>query len=370
MRGARVGYCGGVDKDVYGVPAGWYPDPLGLPQLRWWDAQAWTEHTSEARAPIVIQPAAESTVDGIAAEQPLPSRRQLREQEREETTDTVVPDTLTPDEEQDARDRTGADELSAQQLLEMTLRELKPPSTDTVDEATPGPRRASFHASASAVASTLPELTEDVPPAAPKLRTYTVAVWAIAFMPALQFGLSIVLLAVLGLGGNVQLMVAVMVAPYFIVIGLAFYDRLVLQVWGHSRPATAFWAVLSAPVYLLARARRTHRETGKGWPPLIIWCVAMMAAASSVVVWPGLVISLAPVQFAHEVEQSVTADAVILGAELDVDCPTPALLIGETFTCRAEKPTGATDSIVVGLERENGWITWRVKNWGDWVLAY
>ncbi|HOB57662.1 MAG TPA: DUF2510 domain-containing protein, partial [Rhodoglobus sp.] len=27
------------------MPAGWYPDPLGLPQLRWWDAQAWTEHT-------------------------------------------------------------------------------------------------------------------------------------------------------------------------------------------------------------------------------------------------------------------------------------------------------------------------------------
>ncbi|WP_224763675.1 MULTISPECIES: DUF2510 domain-containing protein [unclassified Salinibacterium] len=33
------------------VQPGWYPDPLGLPQLRWWDGQAWTEHTSDARRP-------------------------------------------------------------------------------------------------------------------------------------------------------------------------------------------------------------------------------------------------------------------------------------------------------------------------------
>ncbi|MEO8528607.1 MAG: DUF2510 domain-containing protein, partial [Pseudolysinimonas sp.] len=43
------------DDDVR-VPAGWYPDPLGLPQLRWWDNHSWTEHTSDARQPMVSQP--------------------------------------------------------------------------------------------------------------------------------------------------------------------------------------------------------------------------------------------------------------------------------------------------------------------------
>lgn len=38
------------------TPAGWYPDPLGLPQLRWWDGQGWGEHTSEARRPLLGQP--------------------------------------------------------------------------------------------------------------------------------------------------------------------------------------------------------------------------------------------------------------------------------------------------------------------------
>ncbi|WBU38380.1 DUF2510 domain-containing protein [Homoserinibacter sp. YIM 151385] len=41
-----------AESDVR-VPAGWYPDPLGLPQLRWWDNHAWTEYTSDARQPMV-----------------------------------------------------------------------------------------------------------------------------------------------------------------------------------------------------------------------------------------------------------------------------------------------------------------------------
>ena len=49
-----------MSDDDYGrVPAGWYPDPLGLPQLRWWDNHAWTEHVSDARQPMMpAQPAA------------------------------------------------------------------------------------------------------------------------------------------------------------------------------------------------------------------------------------------------------------------------------------------------------------------------
>ncbi|MBF8194028.1 DUF2510 domain-containing protein, partial [Nonomuraea sp. K274] len=27
------------------TPAGWYPDPYGDPQLRWWDGDQWTDAT-------------------------------------------------------------------------------------------------------------------------------------------------------------------------------------------------------------------------------------------------------------------------------------------------------------------------------------
>ncbi len=49
------------------VQPGWYPDPLGLPQLRWWDSHAWTEHTSDARRPLIPQ-----TVRSTAFAEPAP----------------------------------------------------------------------------------------------------------------------------------------------------------------------------------------------------------------------------------------------------------------------------------------------------------
>ena len=34
------------------APAGWYRDPLGVAQLRWWDGLSWTDHT-EVRRPEI-----------------------------------------------------------------------------------------------------------------------------------------------------------------------------------------------------------------------------------------------------------------------------------------------------------------------------
>lgn len=33
------------------VPAGWYPDHTGAPQLRWWDGMSWTEHVQPNSPP-------------------------------------------------------------------------------------------------------------------------------------------------------------------------------------------------------------------------------------------------------------------------------------------------------------------------------
>lgn len=350
-----------VDNN-FGVPAGWYPDPLGLPQLRWWDAQAWTEHTSEARAPIVIQPTAPTRY----ADEEFPSRREQRERERRES--AVIQEELEPETETDEVH----EELSAQPLLAMTLKELEAPLAESVEEATPGPRRATFHANAQPAESTLSALAEDVEPTAARkstLKTYTFAVWVIALMPVLQLVASILLITVFGLGHNTPLMILVWVGPYFVVLGLAAYDRLVLSTAGHKHPASAFWAFATAPGYLIARAISTFREAGKGFAPIAIWTGLSVAALASVLALPGLVISLAPDVFTHEVESSVRADASALGAELTVSCPAPPLLIGEAFTCLATKPSGDSDSVSVKLERQNGWINWRVQDWGIWDIT-
>jgi hypothetical protein len=360
-----------VEDNKFGVPAGWYPDPLGLPQLRWWDSQAWTEHTSEARAPIVIQPA---TRLAFADDEELPSRREQRERERERQQQSKP--FAEPFEDEplphrfDTQTDTVDDELSAQPLLAMTLRELEPPPAGAVDEFSPGPKRASAHTNAAPVASTLSALAEELAPEREikQRRTYTGAVWVFAVMPLIQTVASAILI-LSGLGHNFPLFVVVALVPFLFMLGLAAYDRLVLQTWGYEKPASAWWALLWQPGYLVARGLRTFRENGKGFAPLIGYASTLMGVLVGVIVLPGILISAAPTVFTEEIEASVTADAAAFGAELTVECPRAPLLIDETVTCVGSKANGETDSILVSLQRENGWISWRVEDWGSWVMA-
>jgi len=101
MRGRNVS-----DDDYGRVPAGWYPDPLGLPQLRWWDNHAWTEHVSDARQPMVAQPAPTTFADDE-----LPTRRSRR----------------SADSATDAGDGGGGD-----RALAHVLKALPAPTTDSM----------------------------------------------------------------------------------------------------------------------------------------------------------------------------------------------------------------------------------------------
>src|SRR5689334_10078859 len=47
-----------------GVPAGWYPDPIGAASHRWWDGAAWTpaaQNRTEPKVPLVEEPVAEES---------------------------------------------------------------------------------------------------------------------------------------------------------------------------------------------------------------------------------------------------------------------------------------------------------------------
>jgi len=94
------------------IPAGWYPDPLGLPQLRWWDNHTWTDQISGARAPLVHQI--------VEFADPIDEQRTQTDRPTPETSSVKEP---TPPESQ----------------LSSTLRQLEAPlATDAVDSESAG----------------------------------------------------------------------------------------------------------------------------------------------------------------------------------------------------------------------------------------
>ncbi|MBG0560425.1 DUF2510 domain-containing protein [Actinoplanes aureus] len=46
------------DTTATAVPAGWYADPAGAPQQRWWDGFRWTDHVQPAPFVMSLRPPA------------------------------------------------------------------------------------------------------------------------------------------------------------------------------------------------------------------------------------------------------------------------------------------------------------------------
>lgn len=199
---------------------------------------------------------------------------------------------------------------------------------------------------------------------------HTAAVWIIALIPMLQLVVSLLLLTAFGVGANQPLMLAVWFVPYFITVLLAYVDHRALKADG--RQHTAHWALAfaGAPVYLIMRAISSLREAGKGFGPELAWIGLTILLLGSIIAVPGLAIATAPAVFAAEAENSIEADAMANGTTVDVTCPaSPPVLFEQRFICEGLRADGSILNIEVSLQRVNGWIAWRVDDWGIYVVG-
>lgn len=460
-----------LEDDVVRLPAGWYPDPTGLPQLRWWDNHAWTQHTTAARQPLIVQESPLAWADD------LPTRRERREREREDrSASDLTPPTAQslleldpPAEDAEPSDQPAPEELAAAEAAvdgvledetpargaasrEPAQSEAIPDEEDDEPRAGTGrtdpghadagadfePRSAFGHAgripevpplddsgpvpsparAASAEAPlTGPPLTDPARQSGPptvgtplfdqvafgtragasattapasqpssqqpiaaqgqngngmlSVPVSTAPVWIIALFPLLQ--LVIMLLMVTGFGATVQLTLVIPILLgiiYLTMVALAFGDYRIVKRSGIAKPAHWAWSLLTSPVYLFVRATVLTRKTGRGFGPVLVWLALALLSAVSVVAVPGMLITTVPAAFSAQAEQSVAADAAANGATLDVHCPaTPPILIGQTFSCTGTAGPGKSYEIEVSLQRSNGWIDWRVDDWGINTLS-
>jgi hypothetical protein len=410
-----------ADDDVR-VPAGWYPDPLGLPQLRWWDNHAWTEHTSDARQPMVAQETVTTTTPLLAyADDELEhddqlddelhadglTRRERRERERlEEDTDGIAASTADTNAfadpllslEAPAKDEVIVEEPSPAIRFAETHKLDDAPTSGAYDLGVRyddllgdslgqpvGPRSAFAHVGESA--------TGFVPEAGPEpmytgytgyagrvttqaiddneIDTTTGPAWVMTLIPVytLMAGL-LMLLSGLQVRPTALAIVILYGIPHIAGIILAVLDWRILRNRGMDRPASWLWSLAGAPIYLIARLTRTVRVSGQGFGPLITLLVLGAVSIGAALAAPGLVIQLNPGYFSVEAQQSVRSDAMILGADLTVNCPdTPPLLMGQSFQCSATNENQEFFNVTVSLQRANGWIEWRVDNWGIYSMT-
>lgn len=507
-----------ADDDVR-VPAGWYPDPLGLPQLRWWDNHSWTEHTSDARQPVVdathtvsateatatqttpvITATATATASSVPASAPqqhvpmsvptygVPQRQQAGQPIKAEVNappplafaddtpfaddladleDTGFPqaaflhDLAEPDPFAPAGDLPSRREMRAQERLmhdDDVIRDLagdvprfgdpigeleahahgEPVIADSpamryaastrIDDAPRSrrydlderhedllgepsePRSAFDHASASTTTFIPESGTEhrfdewaagarvdggasaaDAPgphtvgqhttghrsggarrmaaDAAPA--TGTVAAWVLTLIPIymLLVGMTVLLSGATAPWVPITLSL-VLGVPWMAGIAIAALDRRTLVQHGMEHPAHWLWSLLGAPVYLVARLVATVRETGAGFGPVLTFIVLGFVMVGAVVAVPGLAMELAPATFSAEAERSIEDDALSFGRSVTVECPdTPPLLVQQSFTCVATSPTGDSTAVRVSLQRSNGWIDWRVDDWSVFTMG-
>lgn len=432
------------------VPAGWYPDPLGLPQLRWWDNHKWTEHVSDARPParsagpqlayLDDEPEPMTGRTDVLAD--LPSRRELRERERlAHAADPGAAAELAPpatqadgsggasgggpgaatgyaDTGQRSLESLGAPPADAIPELNEPSPAVKYAMAGYLDDAPTGlryelderyddllgaagaaaaggaaggdslgapstPRSSFAHASSGAgsyVPGTQEELDDDARfaggriPARTALRTAistsTGPGWLLTAIPVymLVAGMLILLSGSTAMWAvNLALLFGV---PWIAGIVLAVLDHRMLDRQGMERPAHWAWAFGGPPVYLVARLVATVRETGTGFGPVLTYIVLTLFGFGAIVAIPGLVMLAAPGFWSQAAEASVATDAAALGADITVDCPeTVPMLVNQSFTCIATNDDGRVFNVVVSLQRANGWIDWRVDDWGIFELG-
>ena len=454
-----------ADDDVR-VPAGWYPDPLGLPQLRWWDNHAWTEHTSDARQPVVEEellatatplrqqsgqtkkpdagpplmfadddPFADDLADlentgfpqtdyplhdlvePITGANDLPSRREMRAQERLVHNDDVIrdlagdaPHFADPSTELEVPVRSEgvvADSPAVRYAAAARIDDAPRSMRYDLDErhedllGEPSIPRSAFAHASSSTTTFIPESGPDVGfddlthgttgsaadraaratgqrPAGPRRVgvaavpvTSTVPAWILTLIPVYMLLVGMIVLLSGATAAFAPITLALVLGvPWLAGIAIAAVDYRTLKAGGMQRPAHWLWSLLGAPVYLVARLVATVREAGTGFGPVLTYLVLGLLMVGSVVAVPGLAMELAPAAFSAEAERSVTDDALSFGAELTVDCPdTPPLLVQQTFSCAATNADGDTMNVLVSLQRSNGWIDWRVDDWGIFSMG-
>lgn len=304
---------------VAAPPSGWYPDPRGSDQLRWWDGTVWTTQLAPRPASAPVHPEAAALAPAVPESTPLASAVVA-------PTEPVAPIAVEPIVVESAAVESAAVEHAVEHAVveaaavehtavepvavDVTVEDsvsVAPiePTSAAVAPAAPTPAlehaaRTGDTASEAARPGTTgydwqreTERIAPMPSATPRIeqwdvrdvpsRAGTTAVWLLAFTPYLSLPLLVgadILVRGTSLDGGNSAVLFAALTLYALVFALATRDNTVLARRGHRRRAQPSWALLGAVTYLIVRTVNVRRETGVGAAPLWMWVVNLLVAAA------------------------------------------------------------------------------------------
>lgn len=229
-----------ADVSVAEIPAGWYPDPMGLPQRRWWDSSSWTQHVTPEHHDAPLSRQAGRSTDFVSHHAAYASQ---------EIANSVGTLTQTRPTDRVEQPRSGTAAVDVPQMAHAYI----PMAVNTpVQFRQPeGPRASS-----------------------------TASVWMIAVMPAVQ--LAVVLALILVLEDFGHFMQAAVAFVFFLWTAvLASHDKRRLLTLGHREAATPWWLLLTPLAYLIARTRCVRKQGGHGSSPM--WVYILLSTIPAVV---------------------------------------------------------------------------------------
>lgn len=229
-----------ADVSIANIPAGWYPDPMGLPQRRWWDSSSWTQHVTPERQDAPLPHSMGRSTDAHSDHAAYASH---------ENAGSVGTLTQTrPTERVDQR-RARAAVVDVPEMAHAYI----PMAVNTpVQFRKPEGPRASG----------------------------TAAVWMIAVMPAVQLATVLALIIVVGDFGSFM-QVAVAFVFFLWTAVLASHDKRRLLTLGHRHAATPWWLLLTPLAYLIARTVCVRKQGSHGSAPM--WVYILLSTIPAVV---------------------------------------------------------------------------------------
>ena len=292
------------------IPAGWYPDPAGSFQQRWWNGTSWTNDFAQYRPTLIhsaplaeaIQSGGEQPGFGEFATKQSTSAARAAGSTASGSTSTLTRTTRSAGESsvpfglpvEDQAPLTSVARPNAGNAILVPVTPVNPgpvvpersAAWDDYKSSTPGAQ-----AKAAPVVEPQRSRRNHVGPT----RRYTGAVWLLSLLPALYLGSAVA--AALYLPTLYSTVALLVLGAAFLLLGvlIAAADRRVLFVNDHEFTASPAWGLLTALSYLSVRAVTVARETGKGaYAPLIVLLVTVAASVAGLILVSGLLTLLTP----------------------------------------------------------------------------